>query len=81
MKKKKFPIHHPPLVVLVLVHFSWEEIYWYTLVPGGFGTNYIIFRNAEIFKEKKGSAKEKNESFVMFWNILAFRMKSSKLIN
>ncbi len=57
-----------------------------TLV-GGFGTNYIISGNAEIFrnwffsKENKNFVKENEASFAIILIYFIFKMESSKLIN
>ncbi len=49
-----------------------------------FNTNYIIFRNAEIFNNcflQKQIVKQIEESFEIFWKYSIFRMESLKLIN
>jgi len=57
---------------------------WYL---GGFSTNYIIFKNADIFRKyisHQGNlfVKENKESFEIFWNtFFLFKTESSKLIN
>jgi hypothetical protein len=46
-----------------------------------YGTNYIIFRNVEIFKRKKINLKENKESDGTFGNISFVEMESSNLLN
>jgi hypothetical protein len=53
-------------------------IIWYL---GHFDTNYIIFRNVEIFKKKKSEIlypKENEECDGIFGNMSFVKMKSSK---
>jgi hypothetical protein len=86
--KSAQPCEEPPGS---LARFDWLTLileYIKAIVPWHLGHKLYFFRNAEILQNKKISQtqfqilwKKVKNLFEIFWNVLFFKIKSSKLIN